>query len=236
MLSINNNSIDNGDLFHDNNRINIYYDNDIIFNNYINRDNYYFNNNNKLNEGAKKLYNILDNFRNLNRDYRIDFERSLGQVFNNRNIFSDINNIFREMGFSKDKTIKFLIFKFIVSVSGTKMNDMCNEIAQTKNDLDMIKHFYKKKNLLEKNYANLSSSYCIQKEKLDILQELTNKVEQSIPLEAKCSICISNTKSHVIVPCGHKSICGECAPHILQTGICPICRTPIESIIKVFEA
>jgi len=239
MLSFRNNFyndiIDNRNIIdinlNDQNNYNNYNDN-----NFINRDNYYFNNNNKINEGAKKLYNILNNFKNLTRIQKIDFERNLEQVFNNRNIFSEINHVFRELGFSKEKTINFLIFKYIISVSGTKMNHISNELLQIKNEIDIIKEFNKKKNILQGEFDSLKIEYKAQQEKLETLKVLTDKAEQCIPVEAKCSICISNTKSHIIVPCGHKSICGDCAPKILNAGMCPICRTSIQSIIKVYEA
>ena len=213
-------------------------DNDanIIYNNNINRDDYYFNNNNKINMGATKLYAILNNFRNLNRIQRIDFERNFEHVFNNPNIFTDINDVFKKMGFSKEKTIKFLIFKFIVSVSGTKMNSICNELIYIKDEINIVRNFNQNKNSLQKEFDNLKKACSIEKEQLHNLQVLTHAAEKCIPIEVRCSICISNTKSHIIVPCGHKSICGDCAPQTLNGGTCPICRTPIESIIKVFEA
>ncbi len=54
--------------------------------------------------------------------------------------------------------------------------------------------------------------------------------------EAKlCVVCIAAPKDTALVPCGHKCVCGPCAAK-LRPQLCPICRAPIASAVKVFES
>ncbi|KAF0975048.1 hypothetical protein FDP41_005801 [Naegleria fowleri] len=49
-----------------------------------------------------------------------------------------------------------------------------------------------------------------------------------------CVICISERASIVVLPCGHLSLCSECANALRnQTNKCPICRQTVESAIKL---
>ena len=54
----------------------------------------------------------------------------------------------------------------------------------------------------------------------------------------KCVICMDNEKDHVIIPCGHIAICGECKEGCYdgyEDEKCPICRSEISSIIKTYS-
>jgi len=64
------------------------------------------------------------------------------------------------------------------------------------------------------------------------LQAVTKVIEDR--KKETCVICLINSRSHVLIPCGHKLFCGECAGGLLVSKICPMCRTPIQSILKVF--
>jgi len=48
-----------------------------------------------------------------------------------------------------------------------------------------------------------------------------------------CVICLSQPRTHVLIPCGHKLFCGGCAGLLAQKN-CPICRVEIQSTLKVF--
>ncbi len=47
----------------------------------------------------------------------------------------------------------------------------------------------------------------------------------------ECVVCIDAPRSTVLLPCGHVCMCSDC---IGTTQSCPICRTAIESAMKVF--
>ncbi len=75
----------------------------------------------------------------------------------------------------------------------------------------------------------------------------------SRPLKVKiCVVCDKNEVEHVFVPCGHRSVCFECLADAtsakkFQLGtyiygkafhegcLCPICRTVVREVVKVYE-
>jgi hypothetical protein len=44
-----------------------------------------------------------------------------------------------------------------------------------------------------------------------------------------CVVCFDRRISTRVEPCGHKILCGRCAKKVKQ---CPMCRTPIEEVIR----
>ena len=54
--------------------------------------------------------------------------------------------------------------------------------------------------------------------------------------ETMCVVCLDAPKDHIIVPCGHQCVCEACAEKLKKASspLCPFCRTPINSTIKVF--
>lgn len=52
---------------------------------------------------------------------------------------------------------------------------------------------------------------------------------------ALCVICMNNVQTHCAVPCGHKCLCQACAVFAAKSGVCPMCRQNIETIIRVYD-
>jgi len=50
-----------------------------------------------------------------------------------------------------------------------------------------------------------------------------------------CKICMASAIRTCFVPCGHMAACVSCAARLAGTR-CPICRTSIREIVKVFDA
>ena len=48
-----------------------------------------------------------------------------------------------------------------------------------------------------------------------------------------CSVCLTNRKEYAIVPCGHFCVCGDCSDMLLQ---CPLCRSPMRSVLKIYDS
>ena len=48
----------------------------------------------------------------------------------------------------------------------------------------------------------------------------------------QCVVCFDGPKTHLIVPCGHQCLCGECTRN-LKT--CPMCRVAVTMTVKVFH-
>ena len=70
------------------------------------------------------------------------------------------------------------------------------------------------------------------------LKNQTDKVLKKL-LEFKgkqpknCSVCYSREVSHALVPCGH-CYCENDSSRALTRNRCPMCRAPVESILRVF--
>ena len=238
MISANNDFSNSVNSYNNTNHIINNNSNHIINNTWLNQNNYYFNNNsNKLRESGKQLLNIFSNYFKFHINFRTTYETNILTTCNNLDIFNDINTLFTSHGFSKDNIIMFLLFKLIAQ-NGTKnsLNTLYNELFDIRRKTEELTNFENNKINYIKNLKIIQESYLVaEHQNLINIREEIKTIRNSIPRESKCSVCIDNIKSHIIVPCGHKTICGQCAPHILQSGTCPICRQSIQSIIKVYE-
>jgi hypothetical protein len=53
-------------------------------------------------------------------------------------------------------------------------------------------------------------------------------------LERGCVICMDGPSTCVVTPCGHMCVCAHCKEQLSVGAPCPICRTPLLSVIYVF--
>jgi len=60
-----------------------------------------------------------------------------------------------------------------------------------------------------------------------LLEKLNIRADENL-----CSVCMLEKKNILLSPCNHLCVCEKCSPHI--NFICPICRTPVKNILKVF--
>ena len=84
--------------------------------------------------------------------------------------------------------------------------------------IQIVDSLKQKNKLLQNQHSDL-------KKKISIL-------EQKLSDTNLCEICFEKKKNILCVPCNHISICESCSPHI--NSKCPICRTPVTQIKKVF--
>jgi hypothetical protein len=83
----------------------------------------------------------------------------------------------------------------------------------------------------------------------DVVDELIKEQEPSLPRRPstsddgskECSVCMSERSDSVIVPCGHVCLCLSCGEAVKATDdaskrTCPICRTQISSVVKLYFA
>lgn len=52
-----------------------------------------------------------------------------------------------------------------------------------------------------------------------------------------CVICMSEPKTHAMIPCGHRCICEDCATTVSKShrmAPCPICRATVQTIVKIY--
>ena len=66
------------------------------------------------------------------------------------------------------------------------------------------------------------------------MEDMYNDGEESSPND--CIICCQTKEgSFALVSCGHANLCNNCGQHFLnEEKPCPICRTPINSIMQIF--
>ena len=52
-----------------------------------------------------------------------------------------------------------------------------------------------------------------------------------------CSHCRGTAPTHLVAPCGHKTLCGTCAAiYAKPRSKCPVCRAPVQSVVEVFDS
>ena len=59
--------------------------------------------------------------------------------------------------------------------------------------------------------------------------------EEEDPENKLCVVCFEQPKSHACVPCGHQCLCAGCAANPRVNKICPLCRTPVQMVMKVLS-
>jgi hypothetical protein len=69
------------------------------------------------------------------------------------------------------------------------------------------------------------------KNNLDKLLQAFSDIKGTIQT---CTVCYSRPPTHVFIPCMHAGICQSCAERGLNRNKCFQCRSPIESISKIF--
>ena len=55
------------------------------------------------------------------------------------------------------------------------------------------------------------------------------------PGQAECSICLENRAACALVPCGHRCVCNGCAANEALLKSCPLCRTPVQHAMFIYE-
>lgn len=48
-----------------------------------------------------------------------------------------------------------------------------------------------------------------------------------------CVVCVDLVATHIVLPCAHMCLCGECAK-LIRNKTCPMCRSDVADIKKVF--
>lgn len=47
-----------------------------------------------------------------------------------------------------------------------------------------------------------------------------------------CVICMSEPKTHAMIPCGHRCVCEDCGTRRITS--CPLCRAMVQDIVKIY--
>jgi len=103
-------------------------------------------------------------------------------------------------------------------------------------DLDLVKSLEKKGyqsvEIMAAIYTLHTSNMPIDNEQM-ILNELMNGNHTK---DKECSVCMDNDINCVLYPCGHATMCLQCAEecNVIQ-GECPICRSHVEKALRIFH-
>lgn len=54
------------------------------------------------------------------------------------------------------------------------------------------------------------------------------EVEMKAP-DRECVVCLDQEATHILAPCGHRCVCAACSANVNE---CPLCRTPIASVVS----
>jgi hypothetical protein len=96
----------------------------------------------------------------------------------------------------------------------TKTTAELNEVRQLKTDCDQQKR-------------------TLQQEQQQLLGRLGG-VKRAAS-DDSCSVCLTAAKTHVLTPCGHKCMCEQCARGYCAGSQCPICRSRVQSVMRVYD-
>jgi len=58
-------------------------------------------------------------------------------------------------------------------------------------------------------------------------------VQQSVEGNWECKVCFNGNMDTILMPCGHVCLCNSCAK-LLPENKCPICKAPIQYVMKLF--
>lgn len=107
------------------------------------------------------------------------------------------------------------------------------ELHQLQEDKSELQKFIKKQD----EYIEVKDRL-VQEEK-NILQSRITKIQEDLEFQKSenlCSICCSEKKNSLVLPCKHCYACQQCLLTCFQENIhvCSICRKPIENIQRIF--
>jgi hypothetical protein len=62
----------------------------------------------------------------------------------------------------------------------------------------------------------------------------TGNAEEDATAGKECVVCLSEPRDTTVLPCRHMCMCSGCARMLRhQTNRCPICRTPVQSLLEI---
>ena len=157
----------------------------------------------------ENIKNILNN-ENLNND-------NLNNLLNNNEILNNLINVNYFINNNNNQNFhNYLINNNIDLNNYNDIRNLLNEIINNFNQQNAAQNNEINHNVIPENNHHLNQDQNI----IDLPQD--NQDERIIP---RCSICMENICTNVLIPCGHVCTCSQCGQQINR---CPICREPFE--------
>ena len=58
----------------------------------------------------------------------------------------------------------------------------------------------------------------------------------AVAVADECAICMGAERTHILIPCGHLCVCGDCSGLLMATApCCPICRAAVQKTCRVYK-
>lgn len=68
-------------------------------------------------------------------------------------------------------------------------------------------------------------------------KKILKALERARPVDSKtCVICFEKDVETAFIPCAHSVACVGCSEKIMNTTGCPLCRSSISQVLKLFKA
>ena len=98
-----------------------------------------------------------------------------------------------------------------------------------KSNENLIKIIYLKQKLCSNNHTYDLFEIYGQEEQIN--EDILTKKEN---YNRECSVCMTNPKTIIVLPCRHLFICRQCTQITINDySLCPICRTSIQAFVSV---
>ena len=151
----------------------------------------------------------------------IDIQDAINGHENVKNLYACIGSVISH-GHLND-----VICKLVDKININQYND---DTKKADNETDQICE--KEKESLKKVAKKQSRRRKRERQKQKKRQQEQKENSSSIDNERpSCVVCLDESPSHVIVPCGHVCVCDIC---ISSLNHCPLCRVEITQTLRVF--
>ena len=150
--------------------------------------------------------NYLDNINNILNNENLNND-NLNNLLNNNEILNNLINVNYFINNNNNQNLHNYLINNNIDLNN--YNDIRNLLnAAQNNEINP--------NVIPENNQHPNQDQNI----IDLPQD--NQDERIIP---RCSICMENICTNVLIPCGHVCTCTQCGQQINR---CPICREPFE--------
>lgn len=122
-----------------------------------------------------------------------------------------------------------------ISEQGKRMKEKVERLKKKKRSLQAsIERIPSQETRARITYAGYDFGLLGNTSRTATTQTTTTSQTSSSPATDNCVICCTLPSSQAIIPCGHRCLCDDCATTL--TGKCPLCRTSIQSFLKIFPS
>ena len=111
-----------------------------------------------------------------------------------------------------------------------------NEIFDSTEATNLITEMMSQASTVERELADAQQKVALLETKLAQAQRLVVATQgelADLKENVECTVCFDRPRCMATMPCGHLSLCSQCA-HDLTTNLCPICRGPLTELKEIY--